>query len=297
MIREQHIVSGKLLEVKYYPVFSDGKPMPRSPKQKLSSKAQLLYNNNLAVKKIIRTVNANFDNTDLFVHPTYSTGYSPLDEAEARKDFNNYIRRLKTHIKNKKARIKKQLKERPDDEQLKKDYKKLCQEFKYYYALQTTIYKTGPLRGTMRFHFHVFMTGFGTGDRDEAEEIWMKGENKRINADRFRPDKFGPIAAARYIGKGAEGFRRFAGSKNLSKPVEEKPIDGETTPLEVERMVKRRSDDKQYWKNKFRGYTFMGFEKPPENCYNEYNGFYYLTVLMYKKDRKERKPTKKKKVG
>ena len=141
------------------------------------------------------------------------------------------------------------------------------------------------------------MTGFGTGDRDEAEEIWMKGQNKMINADRFRPDIFGPIAAAKYIGKGTDGFRRFAGSKNLSKPVEEEPIDGETTPLEVERMVKRRSDDKKYWENKFRGYTFMEFEKPPENCYNEYNGHYYLTVLMYKKDRKERKPIKKKKAG
>ena len=106
MIREQHIVSGKLLEVKYYPVFSDGKPLPRSPKTKESSKAQIDYNNKLAVKKIIRTVNANFDNTDLFVHPTYSTGCSPQSEEEARRDYNNYIRRIKTHIKTKKPKLK-----------------------------------------------------------------------------------------------------------------------------------------------------------------------------------------------
>ena len=71
----------------------------------------------------------------------------------------------------------------------------------------------------------------------------------------------------------------------MEKHVVEPPRDGRVSPLEVERMVKQRSEDRAYWERRHRGYEFLGFEKLPEQCYNEYNGYYYLTVKLYKKDK------------
>ncbi len=62
MNREKRTYSGKLLDVDFYPVFSDGRRMPsRKPKTKPSTAEQEKYNRNKAVREFCRIVNANFD--------------------------------------------------------------------------------------------------------------------------------------------------------------------------------------------------------------------------------------------
>ena len=293
MIREQHIKSGKFLEVKFYPVFADGTPIPRGPKKKKSTKAQKDFNDRQAIKNFVRIINANFDETDLLAHLTYLPENAPQSEEEARRDMVNYIRRVKTLRKRECDRIVALLKKQPDNEDLKARKKKLKAPFKYAYSVEVVEYKSGPKKGTKNYHFHLFMTGWGGRDRDEAEHLWTKGE--RCNCDRFRPRIFGPEASARYVAKSPAGIRRFSCSKNMDKPVIEPPKDGKVTARDVERMVKQRSDDRNYWERRHRGYEFLGFENSPENCYNEYNGYYYLTVKLYKKESPYSKKTRPRK--
>lgn len=292
MIREQRIRAGKLLEVKFYPVFADGTPIPRGPKRKTSTKAQKEYNDRQAIKGFVRLINANFDEGDLLAHLTYTAERAPASESEARRDMANYVRRVKTLRAAILRQVKEQLRLRPDDEELRDRKKKLTAPFKYAYGLEATECKSGARKGMRNYHFHLFMSGWGGRDRDEAERLWSKGE--RCNCDRFRPRAFGPEAAARYVAKAPSGARRFSCSKNMDKPVTEEPRDGGVTPSEVERMVKQRSEDRSFWEKRYRGYEFLGFEKPPAECYNEYNGYYYLTVKLYEKDKipraKSRRP-------
>lgn len=283
MIREQHIHSGKLLEVKFYPVFSDGSEVPRAPKRKGSAKAQKDYNDRRAIRHFVRLINANFGESDLLAHLTYTQEQAPTDEAAARRDMANYIRRVKTCRAAWQRRVTEQVKRDPNNPEWQAWQKKLAEPFRYAYGLETVTYKSGAKKGEKNFHFHLFMSGWGGRDRDEAEKLWHKGE--RCNCDRFRPRAFGVEAAARYVAKSPAGTRRFSGSQNLAKPVADPPKDGKVSAREVERMVKNRSEDRAYWESRHRGYEFLGFEKPPAACYNEYNGYYYLTVTLYRKDK------------
>ena len=267
--------SGKLLEVDYYPAWDSGKAVPsRSPKRNRSTAEQLRYNYRQTVKKLIRKVNANFDNTDIFMHLTYIQEYAPKTEEDARKDIVNYLRRVKTW----RAAELKRLMKAPDTETNREKIRKLQQPLKYIYVIEKVVYKSGKKKGKMNFHFHFFITGSGAGDRDRYEKMWKKGV--RVNADRFQPETFGPEAAAVYIAKDPEGTRRFACSKNLTKPEARHPSNAHLTRAGLERVAKERVDDAGYWERKHKGYRFL-------KCYsryNPYNGCWYASVIMYRTD-------------
>ena len=286
MQREKKTVSGPLLEIDFYPVTNSGRRYPsRAPKTKPSAEAQKKYNQTLATKKLIRLVNANFDKSDLFVHPTYSAANAPQSEAEARKNIVNFMRRIKWHRDAELLKVKKEFSELKNIlnimpgakhiigryRELEKKIKKLSKSFRYIYVIEKQTYKTGALAGRANWHYHCFITG-GL-ERAEIEKLW----SDEINADSFRPDKFGPDAAALYISKDPKGSKRFSCSKNLVRP-KEKIKDGSITKYDVEQLAKNRVDDKAYWENRYKGYKFI-------KCYaryNEYNGYWYVSAVMYK---------------
>lgn len=267
--------SGRLLEVDYYPAWDNGKQIPsRTPKRKRSTEEQARYNYRQTVKKVIRLVNANFDSTDILMHPTYLQAEAPESEEQARRDMVNYIRRLKTW----RAAELRKLKAEPQTPAIRERIRKLEQPLRYIYVVESVIYKSGKKKGLKNFHFHVFITGSGAGDRDVYENLWKKG--MRVNADRFQPEKFGPEAAAVYITKDPQGTRRFACSKNLKKPETRPPTDAHLSRAGLERVAKERIDDAGYWERRHRGYKFM-------KCYsryNRYNGCWYVSVVLYKTD-------------
>ncbi len=283
-IRNKKTISGPMLEVDYYPIFSDGRRVPtRAPKTKPSTEAQEKYNRAQAKKKIVRLVNANFDNTDFFIHPTYEDFQAPQNEEQARRDIVNYLRRIKTK---RKSELKKAKAELAELEALNSESKfialridKLCQKvhklsspFKYIYAIEQQTYKTGSRKGQVNWHFHLFATS-GL-DAKTMESMWPY----RINCNRYQPDKFGFEAAAKYIAKDPCGNKSFAYSKNLTKPKVLEPKDGKVSSRYVEKIARERVDDREYWEKKFKGYRFVRLIKK----FNEYNLSWYVTVLMVK---------------
>lgn len=288
IIREKKTVSGNLLEMDYYTVYDNGRRLPaRASKSKVSTAAQQKYNRTVSIKNYIRKINANFDSTDYFMHPTYQAENAPQSEDEARRDIANYIRRVRRRRVSELKKLKKELAEAetaaaalPDNaflaasvQKLKAKIKKLSQPLKYAYVIEEQIYKRGKLAGRSNWHFHLFLTG-GI-DATELEAMWKNGI--RTNCNNYQPEVFGPEAAALYMAKDPRGAKRFVCSKNLAEP-KTTVRDGKLTSRGVEKLAKERVDDAAYWERKHKGYRFM-------RCYNRlnpYNGQWYVSVVMYK---------------
>ena len=287
-IRNKKTISGPMLEVDYYPIFSDGRRIPtRAPKTKPSTEAQERYNRAKAKKKIVRLVNANFDNTDFFIHPTYEDWQAPQTEEEARRDIVNYLRRIKSKRKTELKRTSAELAELEQFyaekqskftaarvDKLRHKVKKLSEPFRYLYVMERQEYKSGKRKGQLNWHFHLFATA-GL-DAETMEELWPY----RINCNRYQPEKFGFEAAAKYIAKDPSGNKSFAYSKNLKQPTVKEPKDGRVTKRYVERIARERVDDREFWEKKFKGYRFVKLIKK----FNEFNLNWYVSVVMIKAD-------------
>ncbi len=279
MIREKQMKSGNLLEVDFYPVWANGHKMPtRAPKTNISTEVQFRYNRNQAIKKLIRLVNVNFDNSDYYIHPTYKTENEPKNEDAARKDMNNFIRRSKRYIAKKLKEIQKEIEETlvefekyPESKtiskalsSLKLKENELSRPFKYIYSIEEA----------SKWHFHMFFSGCGL-TKDEIAELWGKGI---LEGDKFAPDEFGPEAAAAYMAKDPKGRKSFVYSRNLEKPKEPKVKDGKLTRGGLARLAQTRVDDASYWEKRYKGYRFM--RSYPR--FNKFNNHWYMSVVMYK---------------
>lgn len=255
----------------------------RSPKEKRSTPEQVRYNKRQATKKLVRLINANFDEDDVIMHPTYEPSKAPQSEEDARRDVVNYIRRVKTRRRSELKKVSEAIEALPNIKALQEQRRKLEARkrkleapFKYIYCIEKVQYKSGKYAGRDNWHFHMFITG-GI-PRREFEKMWAKGI--RTNADQFQPERYGPEAIAKYMSKDPQGSKRFCCSRNLDKPKIPKPKDGRITPRGVTRLARDRLEDRAYWEKRYKGYRFI-------RCYarfNDYNGHWYLSVVMYKDD-------------
>ncbi len=285
MIREKRIVSGKLLEVDFFPIYPNGRKMPlKRPKTEATIKAQQKYNEIQSRKKLVRLINKNFDESDYKIDPTFDVVNSPDSERLAKNAFSAYVRRVKRARIKKAKLLEEQLRQLNialaggadlSDliKETKESLKKCKSVFKFVYRIEETEYLTGAKKGTVRYHFHGFMTG-GLESK-ELEKLWRCGS---MNADNYQPGTFGPAAAALYMTKGSTGNKKYICSKTMEKPDEKPPIDGKISHRKVELMAKMYFDDKNYWEKRYKGYKFV-------RCYarkNEYNGQYYISTVMYR---------------
>lgn len=284
MIREKKTISGRLLEVDYYPVNRAGHRVPHNippPKSKTEIAAQQKYEKKRREKKFIRTINTNFGKDDYFLHPTYAPGCAPFELKRARRDIRNYFDRVKRHRESELKKVCETLKAiSPTDSKLRGLREKLLKKrrilqkpLKYGYIIERVIYKTGANAGKPNYHFHIFISG-GLSP-DEMERIWGKGF--KVNARKYKPDEFGPEAAARYMLKETQGERGYNFSRNCKKPTV-KTKDDVFTHRHLEKLCRERNDDKIYWQNKFKGYKLLRAYP----VYNQYNGQWYMSVVLYK---------------
>lgn len=282
MIREKKIKSGRLLEVEFYPVLSDGRQLARSPKQKRSSEAQAAYNKKKQRKKVVRLVNANFDKSDVLMTLTLIPD-DDSGEKQAKKKIVNFLRRVKRYRERKAKEWTELLRLKPGNKKIKENLKKASEPLKYIYAVESGTYQRGKKKGMRRYHFHLFLTGCGEGDRDAYESLW----DGRTNADRYRPETFGPEAAAKYLTKqhkvdedgGTVKSQGYVCSRNLKRP-EEREKDGKVSEHKLDLMARKRVSDAAYWERMYKGYKFI-------RCYarwNEYNAHWYVSVVMYRAD-------------
>jgi len=182
--RRKRIKSGDYLEEEIYPIWNinvEG----RTLRSKESTLIQKNLNNKNSVKNIIRLLNTNFTNNDIWVTFTYDDKHLPSSIEEAQKDMVNYIRRLKRYIS-----------------------KNKLYELKYIYV---------SVFNEKRAHHHIVLN---FNNRDIVEQLWNKASRKHTR--RLQPNDLGLEEMGRYIMKEAKVskyLRKYVVSKNLIKPL------------------------------------------------------------------------------
>lgn len=176
-------------QVAYYSYTPTRAPTGRRRKSQTSTPKQRALNNKRSVRYLEALTHANFGKGDLLLGLSYAEEYAPEDEAEAKKEFGNFIRRLNYRRKKKNLPPAR-------------------------WIAVTEISKKG------RIHHHVIMDA--RLDRDEVEEIWGRGY---ANTKRLKPDpREGLLPVIGYIAKTfkedgrPKGRRKWDCSKNLIRP-------------------------------------------------------------------------------
>lgn len=247
LYRERRYVCGDYLEVDIYPVFR--KQGSRKQKAKPTSAVQEKLNEHNAIEKLIRLLNANFTGDDYEFHLTYTDENLPANVEEAKKDIQNFLRR----VKRVRARMG-------------------LDELKYICVPE------GGFEGT-RYHFHVTMNG-GL-DRSIIEELWGYGY---ANGKRLQFNENGVEGLARYVTKQFAAHKdelpfgkRWTASKNLIVP-EPKDRDGKLSAKKVKALATYECESREPFEKLYDGYTLSRVE----HFYNDVNGGYYLHVKMYR---------------
>ena len=249
---KKEIDSGDMKEVMLYPVQPGGRLLPGTfPKTSGTSEAQKKYNRKKAEYALVRGVNANFGERDLFVAVTFRDDYPgmPATKDEARKIVKKYFAAVRAWRRD-----------------------RGLPELRYAYVIHEEERKSGRFKGRTLYHFHIFMSGM---NRDAAEALWPGGE--AVRADRFKPWQFGQEAAAKYMGRGAKGARKFVFSKNCKKPVEHEPEIVRRSQQEIREIAEERIDDAAWWQARVpEGYIFCGASA----IWNERNSRYYIRATF-----------------
>lgn len=235
------IVSGEIVEKEIYPVWKCKGDMPRGKKEKKSRKAQENLNKKNKIKEVIRLVNTNFNNGDLYITLTYR-GKSP-DKERAKKDVDNYLDRIRRWWKK----------------------NKLKEEFKYIHVID---FEDNPEKSKRtRIHHHLIISGM---DRDVAEGKWTLGI---ANAARLQADEFKFEKVARYIA--SQSKTRIGYSKNLKKPIV--TINRTTlTRRKVEKIAINENCQKEFFEDKYKNLSFINC-----NTYisDKFSGVYIYTKM------------------
>lgn len=221
--REKRIVSGNMLEVEIYPITNRERRKSRGRKKKESRIAQKNLNDKNAKKHLVRLVNANFTDKDLYITTTYDDENLPNSEEEAQKDIRNYIRRLKGYRK-----------------------RRGMPDMKYIAVVE---YREKTEGKAIRIHHHIIMDG--EVDRDTVERLWKKG---RCNAQRLQANEFGYEEVARYIAKDPKGKKRWIQSKNLKQP-EVKINDYKYSKRKVKELFMEK-ENRQLFQELYKGYIY-----------------------------------------
>ncbi|MDU6040097.1 MAG: hypothetical protein E6Y83_17290 [Clostridium butyricum] len=241
----RRITSGNMVELEIYPVWKCKHDIPRRKDRFESKESQKNLNNKNSKKKVVRLVNANFGKDDLYITVTYQDGYLP-DEKTARKDMQNYIKRLKYYRK-----------------------KNGLEELKYIYAIG---YEDEPGKSKkVRIHHHLIINKM---DRDIVEDLWGKG---RADCKRLKPDDFELTGVAKYIA--SQGPERWSASRNLKKP----NISTSRTGFTRRRALKLISEPRLFKEIFEKQYPDLIY-KDYEAYYSEESPGVYIYVRMRKRE-------------
>lgn len=169
-------------------------------------------------------LNNNFDNRDYHVTLTFSN--APSDKKEAKREFDNYIKRVR------------------------RLYKKKGAVFKYLYV-------TGHVTKGGRLHYHIVMSG-GV-PRENIERLWHFGY---ANADRLQPDNNGLFALANYLtraqGRAEKYERTWNCSQNLKRP-DKITDDNRITKRQMRKLLEaaRNDEAKSYLERIYKGWRVI----------------------------------------
>lgn len=189
--RMKTITAGDYRECEIYPIFNQKEILTRGARKKKTRKVQQLLNRKNARKKLVRLLNANFTDEDIWATFTYDKEHLPANKEAAHRFCWNYIRRLAYRMK-----------------------KNGWGELKC--VMVTEDIEDGE---KVRINHHI-VTNFP--DRDLAEKLWKGGA--RTQTRRLQADDAGYEGLARYITKarefGIKNERMWSATHNLKRPKE-----------------------------------------------------------------------------
>lgn len=242
--KSENIKSGKvLLESQVYPSFYHKADVPKTKKKRETKPSQKNLNDKNARRYLIRLININFGDGDLWCTFGWDNDHFPEDEKMAGNDISNFIRRINYRRK-----------------------KEGKPNIKYIYVLAYDGYK--------RPHFHMVMSGDGM-DRDSLESLWGKCE--RPNTRRIKSDKdYILTGMALYVSGNPHGKKRWRPSRNLKKPPTPTRSYSKFKKRTVEKMVKNHDIMKEEMEKVYPGYRFLDVEVK----YNGVTAAFYLYARM-----------------
>ena len=242
--RENRIPCGHYMDVQIFPVFPVASR--RGKKKKPTSAIQERLNEENALKELVRIIQLNFTNKDYAIHLTYDNDALPESEEEAKRDVQNFMRRLKRHY-------------------IKTGAAQKASDLKY-------IWVTEKGEKSARLHHHLITSG--GGDRNEIERIWKKGY---CQTKLLRFTKNGLAGLAHYIIKQPLYFRRWNSSKNLLRP-ETYSRDNFYKRRELAEICEKKNTAEEFEKK----YPGWGVIEEPVKMHNKVNGGYYVSLRLYR---------------
>ena len=96
--RIKTIKSGKMLESEIYPIWNTSKKRI-GDKEKANKQIQANLNHKNLRKRIVRLINGNFGEKDIWITVGYRNNTSPISIEAAKRDVINYIRRIKRYMR------------------------------------------------------------------------------------------------------------------------------------------------------------------------------------------------------
>lgn len=198
--REKQYICKDFTDVQIYPVYA--KSGQRRSKAKPTSEVQEKLNEKNKHQKLSRLIHNNFTKCDMTVHLTYADEYHPSSPERAKKDIQNFLKKLKRR------------------------YVQLGKVLKYIWVCEI-----GKRSG--RIHFHVILSeGIS---RDEIETLWQFGY---ANTKRLKFTEDGLMGLSVYMTKQQLLFKSWSASRNLEKP-EEKQNDYKYSTSAVKEIVEQ----------------------------------------------------------
>ncbi len=239
---------GTQVEVEIYPIWYTGAESKKA-RESMSTEVQKRQNSKNARKHFGRKMNLNFTDADFRMDFTYTDDFLP-SAAQAKKDMENYLRRVKYACKKQKL---------PNP--------------KYMGVTE------GKREGSRqkRVHHHLVIScGLA---RDELEAIWGKG---RVRAEHLQADRYGYTALANYLMKAPESGHRYFCSRNLKEP---KPTISDTklSMRKAERLaLDVEANGIEIFKKLYAGCELLECEVK----HSDYVAGVYIYARLWKGDRK-----------
>jgi hypothetical protein len=268
-IREKRYLCGKTAraakyqEIDIYPMNGSTESREHNaaafaPRRLPTGKAQSNLNDRNARRHLTQLVITNFGLGDTHTTLTYADEFLPADDRAARRDLDNFVRRLAAVCKKRGLPAPK-------------------------YIAVTEHQDADPETGTraVRYHHHIILQC--ALSRDEIEKLWSrKGQPLgRANADRLQMDKGSLEALANYLLKYPRRRHRWKQSRGLAQPKTPPKADGKYTRRQVEKICKDSAilHDPDFWARKYPGWEL----NEAEAKYTDACGW-YIYLKMRKKE-------------
>lgn len=258
----KEIKAGDQFEVEIYPQFKRLDEVPEEGRRivKENSSAQKNLNDKNARKYLVRLINHNFGEGDLWITLTYDDAHLPADGdiGKALKDVQKYISRVNYQRK-----------------------KRGLKRAKYVYVIEY------DEAAEIRWHIHVVMDG--ELDLDTVEACWKQSSRNEVR--RTRKDKDGLAGMAHYLVKEKKRIRserRWNSSQGLKKPNvrvvhSKQPVKGNGSYKQISAYIDEMVKNQNYIQVQMeKWYPDLEFAEA-EVRYNNFNYMFYIHARLRRK--------------